>query len=64
MTLLLLDFSPSLSPGVEAPEELPVLSGISTPDITDSELSKSLALLRLAFVVSSLLEFRIPTNAE
>ena len=58
------DFSPSLSPGVDAPEEGPVLSALSPPVIPDSELSMSLTLLGVPLFPSSLLELRIPTKAK
>lgn len=63
VTLLVLDFSPSFSTGVEAPEELPVLSAFSPPVIPDSMLSISLTLFGFVFVPSSLFDPRIPTKA-
>ena len=64
VTLFEPDFSPSFSPGVEAPEELPFLSAFSPPAIPTSEVSMSLTLLGVVLAPSSLLEPRIPTNAK
>ena len=64
VTLLVPNFSPSLSPGVEAPEDGPVLSPPSPPVIPDSELSMSPAFLIFPLLPSSLLKPRIPLNIK